>query len=61
MTEPTPAWLLFAYYCHAHPDRGKDDHHIITGNWPALMAQCSHTDLRPVRVRGERRERRMAG
>lgn len=61
MTEPTPAWLLFAYYCHAVPGRGRDDGLIVTGNWPALMAQCSHADLRSVRVRGERRERRMAG
>lgn len=34
---------------------------VIAGDWPAIMAQCSPADLRPIRVRGEARERRKAG
>lgn len=58
MTHPTPDWLLLASY--GHP-RGEFDAAIILGQWQVIMAQHSPADLRPIRVRGEARERRRAG
>lgn len=49
---------------HRVIDTAQQDHnaaHVIAGNWPAIMAQHSPADLRPIRVRGEVRERRKAG
>jgi hypothetical protein len=60
MTDPIPDWLLLARYCHANPDRGEFDGAVVAGRWEVIMAQCSHADLRPIRVR-RAKERRRAG
>lgn len=61
MTDLTPDWLLLARYCHAFPDRGEFDGAVVAGRWEVIMAQHSHADLRPIRVRREAKERRKAG
>jgi hypothetical protein len=43
------------------PRQVRDATLVITGNWPAIMAQHSPADLRPIRVRGEAKARRLAG
>ena len=42
-------------------NKARDAALVIAGNWSAIMAQHSSADLRPIRVRGEARERRRAG